>query len=194
MIAPFCFRLGFVISLILSTVAHGVHAGTVLSCDEAALRAAVSGGGTVTFGCDGTIVLGSTLVISNDTVLDGTGGNVVLSGSNAVRVLSVKSGVRLSILNLTIANGRYRGTNAVTGSFNGRGESAFGAAIYNDGGIVDLTNCALTNNSVMGGNGAIPMFGNSLGGAGGGAAVFNNGGTLNVTNSLFQLNRSVGEV
>src|SRR5215216_5542019 len=128
-------RFGFL--LVLFTGAIRLRGATVLTCDEAALRAAATGGGTVTFGCDGTIVLGSTLVISNDTVLDATSRNVVFSGSNAVRVLSVKSGVRLSILNLTIANGRYRGTNAVTGSSNGRGESAFGAAIYNDGGIVD---------------------------------------------------------
>ena len=40
----------------------GVQAGGVVTnCTEAALRAAMTGGGTVTFACDGTITLASTI-------------------------------------------------------------------------------------------------------------------------------------
>ena len=69
MVTSWHFRFGFLLVLIVSASAGGVRCATVLTCDETSLRAAASGGGTITFGCDGTIVLGSTLVISNDTVL-----------------------------------------------------------------------------------------------------------------------------
>jgi hypothetical protein len=51
----------------------GWAAGVVTSCSEASLRTAMAGGGTVTFACDGTITLGSTITISVNTILDGTG-------------------------------------------------------------------------------------------------------------------------
>ena len=72
-------------------------ASTVTTADEAALRAALSGGGTVTFACDGTIVLANTLVISQDTVLDASGHNITISGNNQVRVFQVETNVALSL-------------------------------------------------------------------------------------------------
>ena len=48
-------------------------AGIVRSCTEAALRAAMAGGGTVSFACDGTIPLASTVMVATDTVLDALG-------------------------------------------------------------------------------------------------------------------------
>ena len=47
--------------------------GVVTSCTEAALRAAMAGGGAVTFACDGTITLASTITSASDTTLDATG-------------------------------------------------------------------------------------------------------------------------
>jgi hypothetical protein len=41
--------------------------GIVAECTEAALRAALAGGGSVTFACDGVITLTNTLVISTNT-------------------------------------------------------------------------------------------------------------------------------
>jgi len=45
--------------------------------DEASLRAALAGGGTVTFDCDGTITLANTLVITNDTTVDASGHTII---------------------------------------------------------------------------------------------------------------------
>src|SRR3954467_3774175 len=167
-------RFGYVFVLILSVAASAVHGATVSTCDEVGLRTAIAGGGSVTFACDGTIFLSATLVISNDVVLDGSGRTVVISGSNAVRVLSVKPGVSLTILKLTIADGRHLGTNAVSGGTNARGEAGLGAAIYNDGGSINLIDCTVTNNSVVGGNGSTPsQFApdkSNNGGIGGGGA------------------------
>ena len=51
-----------------------VYAGGMVSvCDEAHLRAALTGGGTVTFSCSGTIVLASQVRIANNTTIDGAG-------------------------------------------------------------------------------------------------------------------------
>ena len=46
--------------------------GVVTNCTETALRAAMTGGGTVTFACDGTITLTSTITNDLDCVLDGS--------------------------------------------------------------------------------------------------------------------------
>src|SRR5436190_20609795 len=83
--------------------------GVVTNCDETTLLAAMVGGGTVTFACDGTITLASQLAIDTDATLDATGHNVVLSGGNAVRLFNVNLGVSLTLMNLTIANGRNQG-------------------------------------------------------------------------------------
>src|SRR3990172_61308 len=95
------------VTLTLGCWLHGfnVHAGgTVTAATEADLRAALVGGGTVTFAVDGTITLTSRLIITNNTVIDGTGHAVTLSGGGAVGVLLVNSGVKLTLSRLTIAN------------------------------------------------------------------------------------------
>src|SRR5204862_36990 len=102
--------------VILSFLSHRARAGGVVTePNEGSLRAALAGGGTVTFAMDGTITLSSTLIITNDTVVDGSGHAVTISGNNSVRILQVSSGVQLNLQNLTIANGR---TNAGAGVYN----------------------------------------------------------------------------
>src|SRR5215510_13829046 len=66
---------------------------SVNPCTDAALRMAVHGGGTVTFDCDGTILLTNTIIIDHDTILDASGHNVLISGNNSVRVFPVNTGV-----------------------------------------------------------------------------------------------------
>src|SRR5450631_4365134 len=58
--------------------------GTVTSCTESSLRAAMAGGGTVTLACDGTITLANTITFALDTVLDASGHQVCIGGGNAV--------------------------------------------------------------------------------------------------------------
>jgi hypothetical protein len=71
---------------------------TVSTCDEAGLRAALSGGGTVTFACDGVIALSNTITIANETILDGTGHSITISGGGAVRVFQVSTGVSFTLI------------------------------------------------------------------------------------------------
>src|SRR5437660_28796 len=79
--------------------------GTVTAPSEANLRAALMGGGYVTFACDGTIPLTGTLEIGNDTTLDAKGHSIVISGNGAVRVFVVVAGATLGLRGLTIADG-----------------------------------------------------------------------------------------
>ena len=85
-----------------SRTAHAQPAATsiVSTCDDATLRSAISNaasGDTITFGCSGTITLGSKLVISKNLTLDGSGQQVTLSGGDSVRVLSVNPGVTFTL-------------------------------------------------------------------------------------------------
>ena len=105
--------------------------GVVTNCTEAALRAAMAGGGVVTFACDGTITLASTITNAVNTVVDGTGHQVRISGGNAGRVFWVGAGATLALVNLTIANGAGSG----------------GAGILNAGGTVYGTNCTFSDNT-----------------------------------------------
>src|SRR5687768_2473259 len=71
--------------------------GVVTNCTQAALDNALSGGGTVTFSCDGVIVLTNFKTISVSTVLDANGRDVTLNGqfgadpTNAVRLFYVNT-------------------------------------------------------------------------------------------------------
>jgi uncharacterized membrane protein len=128
----------------------------VLTNSEAALRAAMAGGGTVTFACDGTITLASTITDNVNLTLDGSGHQVTISGNNAVQLVYVATNVQLTILNLRFANGL----------------SANGGALFNAGGSVSATNCVFTGNRAAGpaGSGI-----GADGGIGAGGAIYNAG-------------------
>jgi hypothetical protein len=153
--------------------------GIVVTNSEADLRAVMAGGGTVTFACDGTITLASTITIAASTVLDGSGHQVTISGGNAVRVFEVPTNATLALVNLTIANGAAYGADEGTGG-----------AIFNSGtAIVDL--CIFTGNLASGADAA--EAGVVMGGSGMGGAVYNDGtGTLVVKRSTFSGNRVSG--
>src|ERR1039457_6089769 len=80
-------------------------AGVVTHTDETTLRNELAGGGTVTFDCDGVIVLSNTIVIATDTVLDGSGHSVTISGNGAIRIFTVNTNVNFVLKNLVLANG-----------------------------------------------------------------------------------------
>jgi hypothetical protein len=149
-------------------------AGVVTSCSEGNLRAAMAGGGTVTFACDGTITLADTISNSLNTVLDGSGHQITISGNHSVRVFYVNNNVSLTISNLTIAGGLNT--------------NGFGGGIYNAGNLMAM-NCVFVNNTAIGPAGAPNSGGsgsNSLGGA-----IYNLG-FLNVSRCTFQSNSAVG--
>jgi hypothetical protein len=107
------------LAVLMIVLALAVRAGGVVTIPtEANLRAAIAGGGLVTFTCDGTITLTSTITNEVNTALDASGHQITISGNDSVRVFFVNSNVSFTALNLTIVNGR----------------SDKGAGVFNDGG------------------------------------------------------------
>jgi hypothetical protein len=140
--------------------------GTVTICDEAHLNTALVGGGSITFNCGGpaTIKLSSQKIIAQPTSING-GGIITLSGGGATRLFNVTVGSRLTLANLTIANGRV-----IT--------QPGGGAIINDGTLI-ASNVLFWNNVAT----------NTLFVAAGGA--IRTTGALTITNSRFISNAAV---
>src|SRR6185436_13852633 len=76
--------------------------GTVTTCDQPSLEAALAGGGNVSFACSGVIVLTNTISITTDTVLDGTGQSVTISGNDQVRLFNVESNVDFTVIQMAL--------------------------------------------------------------------------------------------
>jgi hypothetical protein len=162
--------------------AFGVSHGTVLSfypsdgivrnCEEEDLRANLANGTVVVrFGCDGTIALKTPLELTRDVILDGTGRNVRLSGSNRVRVLRVPAGINVTLRGITITDG----------------SSSQGGGILNEGGLV-LLDCQVMGNEAIGTNGV-----NGPGGVGAGGGIWNSGNLL-ASNTVLVANTARGGV
>lgn len=149
--------------------------GVVSECTELNLRAAMAGGGVVTFACDGTIALSSTITNSIDTILDGSGYNVTISGGGAVRVFHVNTGVTFAVANLTIANGR----------------ASSGAGIFNAGGTVTATNSRFSGNIAQGAAGISTSTNGTPGQDGWGGALAN-AGVARLFNCTFTNNSAIG--
>jgi hypothetical protein len=141
--------------------------GIVVTNSEAALRAVTAPGGTVTFACDGTITLASTLNIVHDTTLDGSGRQVTISGNGAVRVFYVNTNVSFTVVNVTIADGTSLG----------------GSAILNLGGTVNLSGVTFRSNTAT-----LNVFNDGLSPKASGGAIFNRSGMVNANNCSFARN------
>jgi hypothetical protein len=182
-IQSLCFPL---VLVALTIISPNLCARPRTVCDETSLRTALTNGGTINFGCDGTIVLSSTLQITTNTVLDGTGHSIVISGGDTVRVFSVGTNVNFAITNLTIANGNQTGTN-VPGAL--VGQPAYGAGIFNEGGNIILTGCTISNNVAVGAEGNQDTTQSPGGGDAIGAGIFNRGGLLLLRNCVVVSNQ-----
>jgi hypothetical protein len=154
----------------------------VVVLDQAGLLSGMAGGSTVVFDADGVIVLTQTVTVAQNTILDGTGHSVVISGGNSVPIFHVNSGVQFTLINLTIANGFNLGTNGNAAYV--PGQTVFAGGLYNDHGIVGIINCAFSGNTAQGGVGASYADGGSASGG----AIFNLFGSLNISNSTFSSN------
>ncbi|MAT98589.1 MAG: hypothetical protein CL608_15715 [Anaerolineaceae bacterium] len=144
-----------------------VGSGTSGSCTEAALSAALSGGGSVGFNCGGshTITLTSQKTINSNITING-GGQITLSGGGSTRLFNLQNGASLTLQNITLQNGY---------------SSSDGGAVYVERlSTLTLTNSAI-NNSVAANGGAIALNGWGSSDA---------GGTLIVTDSSFSGNQS----
>jgi CSLREA domain-containing protein len=122
-----------------------------------------------------TILLGGTeLSIAGNGALtiNGTGASrLSISGNNASRVFNVASGANLTLNGVTVTGGKVTGF------------QARGGGIYNQGGTLNLTDSAVSNNSASG---------SSEGNSNFGGGIYNQSGTLNVTNSTISNNSAAG--
>lgn len=89
-----------------------VGSGTPASCTEANFDTALatvqgSGSGTITFNCGGatSIIFTAGKIITNADVTINGGGNITLSGGNAIRPFYVDSNATLTLQNITVSNG-----------------------------------------------------------------------------------------
>jgi hypothetical protein len=197
-----------------------VGTGTATSCTEAALTAALTAGGIVTFDCGtaaATITVTATIELptNKDTVIDG-GGTVTIDGGGAVRILDwASSNYRadmssLTLQHITFAHGHATGTMAYapaplpcsTGYYDGAG----GALQMRDG-VLHVIDAVFLNNEAekLGpdvGGGAIYLNG-ALDGVVTGSTFINNSGSnsgaigslnsdLDVYDSVFQGNAALG--
>jgi hypothetical protein len=161
--------LAAVIALALASPQAARAGGVVTACNEAGLKSELFGGGTVTFSCSGTItVLGGTITIAENTMIDGSGQNITISGGGKIQLFVVNSDRTLNLKNLTVAD-------ALSGSSNGGG-------VLNNG-TLNVTNCTFRGNTVQT---------NSDAGAGGNGGGIYNQGQLTVTNSTFEGNTASG--
>ena len=159
--------------LILNTGAdtgpfNALAGGVVTSPTETALRAALAGGGRVTFACDGEIALSQSLDFLQDTALDASGRSISISGSNSVRVLFVHSNVAVSLTGLEIK----------------AGVSSNGAAAFVQGGRLTLSNVWFSGNVATNTVRSAPN-------AVSGGALFNLNGTIDAVGCTFISNRVI---
>lgn len=123
--------------------------GTPASCTEAALTAAVTAGGVVTFDCGGpvTITLSQALKVTGDLVLDGNH-EVTLSGGGVTRILDMNTGnfesqgPSLTVQRLRFIDARASGTETPLGTDVDGG----GGAIFHLGGAVTAIDSTFENN------------------------------------------------
>jgi hypothetical protein len=184
-------------ALFLTTVLalrFGVYGGGVVTnCTQANLQAALAGGGTVLFGCSGTVVLTNTVLISVNTSLDASNSIVTISGGNAVRLFQISTNVTFQLKSLTLADGRVTGPDGASGPSPGPGGNASGAGLLNLGGVLIADWCIFTNHVSQAGNAGNPTYTNTAnGGDSFGAVVCSLGGRLGLTNCIISGNASLG--
>lgn len=153
------------------------------------LRQAISdadAGSMITFqpGLTGTITLASELFIDKDMTIQGPGANLLtISGNNAVRVFNIKMG-NVTLSGLKIANGRRASADVSQGIVFANFPT--GGGIFNDSGVVTVTDCTLSGNSVSG----VTTGSFNLGGSGGG--VYNLSGSMTLTGCTLSGNSASG--
>ncbi len=170
--------------------------GTPASCTRDALAAALASGGEIRFNCGSapvTIPIASTLDIRTAATIDG-GGLVTLDGQGTTRIMYVNklsAGAKLTLRNLTLANGRSSGF-----------EPSFGGCVYARQSAVDLIDVTFTGCRAGNGaalyvySGALTIEGSTFTGnhaSDGGAIYALQGGRVVIRNSTFAANASTGD-
>jgi hypothetical protein len=137
-------------------------------------------GDTINFAVAGSISLASQLTVNRNITISGPGAQVLkISGNNASRVFNVSVGNSV-IHDLTISDGRAVGS---TGAAGMNGQNILGGGVFvAAGATLSISNCVITNNLVLGGQGGTT---NSFGSAGNGGNGYGGGiggsGTANIS-------------
>lgn len=162
-----------------------VGTGTAVSCTEAALDTALTGGGSVTFNCGAvptTITITTNKSITVATTVDG-GNLITLDGGNSIRLFTVTGG-GLTVQNITLANGHdtvaLAGGAAITMSapvtitdstLSGHQTSNAGCPAI----VVSGTTLTVTRSTITGNVNSAPALGTAI--------CANNTSTVTITNS-----------
>jgi len=181
-----------------ASAAGVVGGGTPSSCTEAALDAAVAGGGSVTFNCGPgptTLTLTKAVSIDGATSIDGGNGQVALAGGGTSGsrqpLFAVSATGNLSLANLTLRDAFNYATNGAIYNVGTLSVSnvrfinngaQMGGAIYNDGHASHLANVFIRD-SVFSGNFAT---------AGPGGAIITFYGHITIIDSVFSNNQASG--
>ena len=181
------------VTAILALAPQAWAGGVVSTPTEQALRAALVGGGTVTFTTTNTITLATPITISAATIINGNFANI--GGGTNVGIFRIAS----NLTNLTLLNLTFHGGKATNG----------GALFIQTNATVVVSNCVFRYNQAVGRDGATGtdganttgMGGNGGDGGGGqpglGGAICNQGrltllGCQFFTNSAFGGNGGAG--
>ncbi len=145
--------------------------------------------GTINFsdGTARTITLSSELAIDSSVTITGPGADkLTVSGNNVSRVFNIGSGnYNVTFTGLTIANGRRLGA-TVAGPSVGPTEAGGGIASASNG-ILTITACVISGNSVTGGAAVGETGGDGLGGG-----IYCSAGTLLLSRSTIAANTANG--
>lgn len=161
------------LSVCLSASHLGRAGGVVTNCTETSLRAAMTGGGGVSFACDGIITLSAPIIISKDTVLDAGERHITISGNHVVRLFQVDTHITFGLANVALANGR----------------STNGAALRNEGGTVNVNHVTFADHQALGADG--PYYPGTAGESVAGGALANFG-VANLVHCTFTNNAAIG--
>jgi hypothetical protein len=182
--------------------------GDPAGCTEPALDAALAKGGVITFDCGAspfTLTVTKEKLVKQDTVIDG-GGKITLSGGGKTRILHLASAWDQKTPKLTVQHLAFTG-GFTTDVPNTKDTTQGGAAIFREGGSLDVIDCQFTDNhcaqtgqDVSGGAitsqgvGDTVIVGSTFTGNSGsnGGAVGNLGNGLTVVNSRFENNAATG--
>ncbi len=163
----------------VSSPTSTVGDGTAASCTAEALQSAAAQGGIIVFDCGPdpiTIAVDSTIVVTEETVIDG-GGLVSLSGGNSARILYLDSGYDTPTPRLVVQRLNFLDGQAPSG---GEDTAQGGGAIYRDGGSLTVIDSNFTGNHA-------PSPGQDI--AGGAIYAFGGGDTI-IVGSTFSGNEA----
>ena len=173
------------------TVSDSIFTGNVAQDASWSVGGAIYNYGSSTI--SGSTFAGNTA--ANGGAINNQGNGMTISGSTFTNNTSKKGGAINNYYdNLSVTNCTFTG-NIATGT----GSNDGGAAIFSDGGTLNVTNSTFKDNDAAASDsaaiynygGTLKVMGSTFTGNEGGAIVNDNNGTLNVTNSTFTCNHAI---